>query len=74
MISKTPTCFSHPLYDPNKAMGFFNFLGNRSSHSSLTSGYSQILSDSQSGFRAISREVIDKMQFKETDMAFATEC
>lgn len=61
------------MYDPNKAMGFFNFLGNKVITFFFDFCYSQIISDSQSGFRAISREVIDRMHFKETDMAFATE-
>jgi dolichol-phosphate mannosyltransferase len=35
--------------------------------------YKQALSDTQSGFRAISHSAIEKVDFKETDMAFATE-
>ena len=35
--------------------------------------YKQNLSDSQSGFRAISNSAIEKVEFKEDDMAFATE-
>jgi dolichol-phosphate hexosyltransferase len=35
--------------------------------------YSQFLSDTQSGFRAISHEAIDKVKLTEDDMAYATE-
>jgi hypothetical protein len=35
--------------------------------------YAKILSDSQSGFRAISHQAIKSVELKETDMAFATE-
>jgi hypothetical protein len=35
--------------------------------------YKQTLSDTQSGFRAISHSAIEKVDFQETDMAFATE-
>jgi dolichol-phosphate mannosyltransferase len=35
--------------------------------------YKQNLSDSQSGFRAISLSAIEKVDFHETDMPFATE-
>ena len=35
--------------------------------------YSQFLSDTQSGFRAISHEAIDNVKLNEGDMAFATE-
>jgi glycosyltransferase involved in cell wall biosynthesis len=61
------------MYDPNKAMGFLNFLGNKVITYSYDFFYSQFLSDTQSGFRAISREKLDSVRFKETDMAFATE-
>jgi len=61
------------MYDPNKAMGFLNFLGNKVITLTYDFFYSQFLSDSQSGFRAISHEAIDKVKLKETDMAFATE-
>ena len=61
------------MYDPNKAMGFLNFLGNKVITSTYDFFYSQFLSDSQSGFRAISHEAIDNVKLKETDMAFATE-
>jgi glycosyltransferase involved in cell wall biosynthesis len=61
------------MYDPKKAMGFFNFLGNKVITFCFDFCFSQFLSDSQSGFRAISHEAIDKVKLKETDMAFATE-
>jgi len=61
------------MYDPNKAMGFLNFLGNKVITFTYDFFYSQFLSDTQSGFRAISREKLDSVQFKETDMPFATE-
>ena len=61
------------MYDPKKAMGFFNFLGNKVITFCFDFVYSQFLSDSQSGFRAISRRAIDSVRLKETDMAFATE-
>ena len=35
--------------------------------------YKQTLSDTQSGFRALSHSAIEKVDFQETDMAFATE-
>lgn len=61
------------MYDPNKAMGFLNFLGNKVITFTYDFFYSQFLSDTQSGFRAISREKLDSVRFKETDMPFATE-
>jgi glycosyltransferase involved in cell wall biosynthesis len=61
------------MYDPKKAMGFFNFLGNKVITFWFDFFYAQVLSDSQSGFRAISHDAINKVSFKETDMAFATE-
>jgi glycosyltransferase involved in cell wall biosynthesis len=61
------------MYDPNKAMGFLNFLGNKAITLTYDFFYSQFLSDSQSGFRAISHEAINNVTLKETDMAFATE-
>src|SRR5208283_5615542 len=47
------------MYDPKKAMGFLNFLGNKVITFTYDFFYSQFLSDSQSGFRAISHEAID---------------
>ncbi len=61
------------MYDPNKAMGFLNFLGNKAITLTYDFFYSQFLSDSQSGFRAISHEAFNNVKLKETDMAFATE-
>ena len=61
------------MYDPKKAMGFFNFLGNKIITFCFDFCYSQFLSDSQSGFRAFSREKFESVKTKETDMAFATE-
>ena len=61
------------MYDPKKAMGFLNFLGNKAITFTYDFFYSQFLSDTQSGFRAISHEAINNVVLKETDMAFATE-
>ncbi len=61
------------MYDPNKAMGFFNFIGNKVITFCFDFLYSQFLSDTQSGFRAISHEAIDDVDLNEGDMAFATE-
>ena len=61
------------MYDPKKAMGFFNFIGNKIITFVYDFFYSQMLSDTQSGFRAISHEKIDNVPLKEGDMAFATE-
>lgn len=61
------------MYDPNKAMGLLNFIGNKIITFTFDFFYSQFLSDTQSGFRAISREKYDSVEFKETDMPFATE-
>jgi glycosyltransferase involved in cell wall biosynthesis len=61
------------MYDPKKAMGFLNFLGNKVITFWFDAFYAQVLSDSQSGFRAISHDAINNVTFKETDMAFATE-
>jgi glycosyltransferase involved in cell wall biosynthesis len=61
------------MYDPNKAMGFMNFLGNKVITWCFDFFYSQFLSDTQSGFRAISHQAIDNVELNEGDMAFATE-
>jgi glycosyltransferase involved in cell wall biosynthesis len=61
------------MYDPNKAMGLMNFIGNKVITTFYDFFYSQFLSDTQSGFRAISHEAIDSVELKEGDMAFATE-
>jgi len=61
------------MYDPNKAMGLMNFIGNKVITTFYDFFYSQLLSDTQSGFRAISHEAIDKVVLNEGDMAYATE-
>jgi len=61
------------MYDPNKAMGFMNFVGNKVITFFFDFFYSQFLSDTQSGFRAISHEAIDNVKLNEGDMAYATE-
>lgn len=61
------------MYDPNKAMGLLNFIGNKVITYVYDFFYSQFLSDTQSGFRAISHEAINNVPLKEGDMAFATE-
>lgn len=61
------------MYDPNKAMGFLNFLGNKVITFAFDFFYIQFLSDSQSGFRAISHEAIDNVKLEQGDMAYATE-
>ena len=66
-------CMATRMYDPNKAMGFMNFVGNKIITTCFDFLYQQFLSDTQSGFRAISHSAIEKVEFKETDMSFATE-
>ncbi|MGE5638251.1 MAG: glycosyltransferase family 2 protein [Chloroflexota bacterium] len=66
-------CMATRMYDPNKAMGFMNFVGNKVITFCFDFLYQQFLSDTQSGFRAISHSAIEKVEFKETDMSFATE-
>jgi len=66
-------CLATRMYDPNKAMGFMNFVGNKIITFCFDFFYSQFLSDSQSGFRAISRAAIKKVDLDQDDMAFATE-
>ncbi|MGA2681202.1 MAG: glycosyltransferase family 2 protein [Candidatus Bathyarchaeia archaeon] len=61
------------MFDPKKAMGFKNFIGNKIITMVYDFFYSQLLSDTQSGFRAISHEAIDNVPLVEGDMAFATE-
>lgn len=61
------------MFDPKKAMGFTNFIGNKIITLVYDFFYSQLLSDTQSGFRAISHECIDNVPLVEGDMAFATE-
>lgn len=66
-------CLATRMYDPNKAMGMMNFVGNKVITFCFNMLYKQNLSDSQSGYRAISKKAFDKLEFKEDDMAFATE-
>jgi glycosyltransferase involved in cell wall biosynthesis len=61
------------MYDPKKAMGIMNFVGNKVITFFFDFVFSQFLSDTQSGFRAISHEAIDNVELNEGDMAFATE-
>ena len=56
-----------------KPWDFLNFIGNKVITFTFDFFYSQFLSDTQSGFRAISHEAIDKVNLKEGDMAYATE-
>jgi glycosyltransferase involved in cell wall biosynthesis len=73
METDAELCMATRMYDPNKAMGLFNFVGNKIITFCFNMLYKQNLSDTQSGFRAISHSAIEKVDFKETDMAFATE-
>jgi len=66
-------CLATRMYDPDKAMGFMNFVGNKLITYCFNFFYRQTLSDTQSGFRAISHAAIEKVDFKEIDMPFATE-
>jgi len=66
-------CLATRMFDPNKAMGMMNFVGNKVITFCFNMLYKQNLSDSQSGYRAISKIAFDKIEFKEDDMAFATE-
>lgn len=66
-------CLATRMYDPKKAMGLTNFIGNKVITWCFDFFYKQFLSDSQSGFRAISRAAIEKVDLKEDDMAYATE-
>ena len=73
METDAEMCLATRMYDPNKAMGFFNFVGNKLITFCFNMVYKQNLSDTQSGFRAISHAAIEKVDLKETDMPFATE-
>ena len=66
-------CMATRMYDPSKAMGMMNFVGNKVITFCFNMLYKQNLSDSQSGFRAISHSAIEKVDFDQDDMAFATE-
>jgi len=61
------------MYDPKKAMGLMNFVGNKIITVCYNLLYKQFLSDTQSGFRAISHSAIEKVDLDQGDMAFATE-
>ena len=66
-------CLATRMYDPNKAMGLMNFIGNKIITLCFDFLFSQFLSDTQSGFRAISHSAIEKVDLDQDDMAFATE-
>ena len=66
-------CLATRMYDPDKAMGLMNFVGNKIITFCFNMLYKQNISDTQSGFRAFSHAAIEKVNFKETDMPFATE-
>ena len=66
-------CLVTRMYDPNKAMGMMNFVANKVITFFFDILYGQFISDSQSGFRAISHSAIEKVELNEEDMAFATE-
>ena len=66
-------CQATRMYDLRKAMGFTNFVANKIITFCFDFFYSQFLSDTQSGFRAISRSALEKVDLYENDMAFATE-
>ena len=66
-------CQATRMYDLRKAMGFTNFVANKIITFCFDFFYGQFLSDTQSGFRAISRSALEKVELYEDDMAFATE-
>ena len=66
-------CQATRMYDLRKAMGFMNFVANKIITFFYDVSYYQFLSDTQSGFRAISRSALEKVELIEDDMAFATE-
>jgi glycosyltransferase involved in cell wall biosynthesis len=66
-------CLATRMYDPNKAMGLLNFVANKIITICFNFFYKQFLSDTQSGFRAISHSAIEKVDLDQDDMAFATE-
>jgi glycosyltransferase involved in cell wall biosynthesis len=71
--SNAELCQATRMYDLRKAMGFTNFIANKIITFCFDFFYSQFLSDTQSGFRAISRAALEKVELYEDDMAFATE-
>jgi glycosyltransferase involved in cell wall biosynthesis len=66
-------CQATRMYDLRKAMGFTNFVANKIITFCFDFFYNQFLSDTQSGFRAISYSALEKVELHEDDMAFATE-
>src|SRR4030067_1605156 len=66
-------CLATRMYAPNKALGLMNFIGNKIITLCFDFLFSQFLSDTQSGFRAISHSAIEKVDLDQDDMAFATE-
>jgi len=66
-------CQATRMYDLRKAMGFTNFIANKIITFCFDFFYNQFLSDTQSGFRAISRSALEEVELYEDDMAFATE-
>jgi glycosyltransferase involved in cell wall biosynthesis len=66
-------CQATRMYDLRKAMGFMNFVANKIITFFFNFFYIQFLSDTQSGFRAISRSALEQVELYEDDMAFATE-
>jgi len=73
MKNDADLCQATRMYDLRKAMGFTNFVANKIITFCFDFFYSQFLSDTQSGFRAISRSALEKVELFEDDMAFATE-
>jgi glycosyltransferase involved in cell wall biosynthesis len=73
MENNAELCQATRMYDLRKAMGFTNFVANKIITFCFDFFYSQFLSDTQSGFRAISRSALEKVEFYEDDMSFATE-
>ena len=71
--TKAEMALATRMYDPKKAMGLMNFIGNKIITNCYDFFYKQFLSDTQSGFRAISHAAIEKIDFEQDDMAFATE-
>jgi len=73
METDAEMCLATRMYDPKKAMGLMNFVGNKLITFCFNMLYKPNLSDTQPGFRAISQSAIEKVDFVERDMPFATE-
>jgi glycosyltransferase involved in cell wall biosynthesis len=71
--SDAEMCLATRMFDPNKAMGLMNFVANKIMTFFFNMLFMQFLSDTQSGFRAISHSAIEKVELNVDDMAFATE-